>query len=132
MFTNLCLPLLLLLASSLLPKFHFQLAKKRQREVPVKVTEQFGRWSDNLSLALAMLCSLIERALLTGCLLLFPTFTDTEVKIFFGMYYTQTTKKEYIPKNGRELNCLRAILSPRLLGGDQYSLITFGLANQRA
>ena len=24
------------------------------------------------------------------------------------MYYTQTTKKEYIPKNGRELNCLRA------------------------
>ena len=33
MFTNLCLVLLLLLPGSLVPKFHFQLAKKSKREV---------------------------------------------------------------------------------------------------
>ena len=32
MFTNLCLVLLLLLAGSLVPKFHFQLTKKEARE----------------------------------------------------------------------------------------------------
>ena len=39
MFANLCLVLLLLFASSLLSKFHFQLTKK-------KVIEKFWKWSD--------------------------------------------------------------------------------------
>ena len=37
MFTNLYLILLLLLAGSLVPKFHFQLSEKSYKEVPEKV-----------------------------------------------------------------------------------------------
>ena len=37
MFKNLCLVVLLLLAGSLVSKFHFQLTKKGQRKVPEKV-----------------------------------------------------------------------------------------------
>ena len=37
MFTNLCLVLLLLLAGSLVPKFHFQLSEKSHKEVPEMV-----------------------------------------------------------------------------------------------
>ena len=33
MFTNLCLVLLILIAGSLVPKFHFQLTKESYREV---------------------------------------------------------------------------------------------------
>ena len=37
MFTNVCLVLLLLLAGSLVPKFHLQLSEKSQKDVPEKV-----------------------------------------------------------------------------------------------
>ena len=67
MFTNLCLVLLLLLSvGSLVPKFHFQLAK-------IKKAEKFGKWSDMVHIAaddmtaLAQLrvCILIEYVLST-------------------------------------------------------------------
>ena len=63
---NLCLVLLLLLAGSLVPKFHFQLTKKSQREVPEKVkhtTIWQMAWQLKLS---SMLCTLKEHALLTN------------------------------------------------------------------
>ena len=36
MFTNLCLVLLLLLAGSIVPKFHFKLSKKKLKRSPGK------------------------------------------------------------------------------------------------
>ena len=52
MFRNLNLVLLLLLAGSLVPKFHFRLTKKSLREVREIV--QFGRWRDSFSSALCL------------------------------------------------------------------------------
>ena len=54
-FTNLCLVLLLLLAGSLVPKFHFKrLTKKKAWEKSGKWSDvaQFDRWRDSFSSAL--------------------------------------------------------------------------------
>ena len=59
MFANLCLVLLLLFADSPVPKFHFQLKKKKTREKSRKRSDkvQFGRWRDSFNSAL---CSLLS------------------------------------------------------------------------
>ena len=59
MFTNLCLVLLLLFADSPVPKFLFQLKKKKTREKSRKRSDkvQFGRWRDSFNSAL---CSLLS------------------------------------------------------------------------
>ena len=53
MFSNLFLVLLLLLAGSLVPKFQFQVTKKLERGPGNVWTEQFGKWRDSFSSALA-------------------------------------------------------------------------------
>ena len=63
MFTNLCLVLLLLIAGSLVPKFHFQLTKESYGEVwEWADTVQVGIWSDSFN---SVFYTLIKNYLLT-------------------------------------------------------------------
>ena len=93
MFTNLCLVLPLLLASSLVPKFHFQLKKKTARWRSGKCSntvQMTGRWRDSFSSALCfvLLCgkSVSFEGIIPICLLADDLIASFQKFVTFGIF----------------------------------------------
>ena len=89
MFANLCLVLLLLFADSPVPKFHFQLKKKKTREKSRKRSDkvQFGRWRDSFNSAL---CSLLSWSTL---------FQPTTARFISELHYNICSLLMFVSKN---------------------------------